>query len=46
METWRMCSIVWLFTDASQTSAFFWADALERTRSYKLAQGNMRFQPD
>jgi len=45
METWRMCSIAWLFTDASHTSAFFWADARERKRAYKLAQGDMRFQP-
>lgn len=45
MQTWRTCNIAWQFTDASHTKAYFWADAGERKRTYKLAQGAKTFQP-
>jgi hypothetical protein len=45
MDTWESCSIAWLFTDPSHTTAFFWADAQMRKRAYKLAQGHRVFQP-
>lgn len=45
MATWKTCTIAWQFTDPSHTAAVFWADAGERTRAHKLAQGDKTFQP-
>ena len=45
MVTRSTCNIAWQFTDATHTTAFFWADAGERKRAYKLAQGDKTFRP-
>jgi hypothetical protein len=45
MQTWSTCHIAWQFTDATHTTAVFWADAGERKGAYKMAQGEKTFRP-